>query len=245
MSKNNKLAQNYYKKSILARLKEIQLSKQELYVWRILGDKKVTAKVEIKIIKNTRDEVIFDVKPENENQVRDIITGVEFVNFYAPKGNILFRTEFKFYSADMKLVTSFPKAIAMQERRESLRLRVDEFNVKVNFQKDLKKRTISLKDFDKTCFDLSTGGISFIMTATEARYFEIGDKIFYANIYYENIKIDSDLTLVNLIPIEPNDHNQLAYKGFKACFSFIRISDEDKERIDTFVMSKIDMSKAS
>lgn len=240
MKKKSKiLAQNFQVKAIVRTLKEIQESRKLILAWKIFGDIKITVPVKLKIVRSHRNELLFEVTNENFSELTRITTGYEKVNFYIPDGNILFQCRTKDLNNDGGFTVLLPDRIVRQERRKALRCRVDDKDVQVAFQKEISSSQRFNQYFEKNCYDVSVGGLSFIMTQTESKMFKINDKIYFADILMGGKRIDVDLELVNLIPVDPDNHNKLAYRGFKACFQFIRLTKENRNIIDIYVMSNI------
>ncbi len=241
--KSNILAQNFQQKAIIRTLKEIRESKKLILAWRIFGDVKVTVPINLKVVRSHRNELLFEVTKENFDELVKITTGYEKINFYMPEGNVLFQSRLKELSNDFFMVAHLPDRIVRQERRKSLRTRIDEKDVQVAFQKEVNGAQRFNQFFEKNCYDLSVGGLSFIMTQTESKMFKMGDRIYFADVIINGRRIDADLELVNLIPIDPDPHNKLAYRGFKACFQFIRLTKENRNIIDIYVMSNIKLDE--
>ncbi len=245
MAKKSKiLAQNFQSKAIVRTLKEIRESKKLILAWKIFGDVKVTVPVVLKVVRSHRNELLFEVKKENFDELAKITTGYEKINFYIPEGNILFQSKMKELNKDGALVVNLPDQIVRQERRKSLRIRIENKDVKLAFQKEVSRNQHYNQVFEKDCYDLSVGGLSFIMTQTESKMFKIGERIYFADVIINGRRVDADIELVNLIPVDPDPHNKLAYRGFKACFQFIRLSKENRNIIDIYVMSNIKLDEA-
>ncbi|MCB9094639.1 MAG: PilZ domain-containing protein [Halobacteriovoraceae bacterium] len=240
----NKLAQNFQSKSILRTIREIQEKKKKILAWKIFGDVKITAPVRIKVIRSHRGEILLETHEDNIPLLHRILGGTQKINFYIPNGNVLFQCKLKDMNPNGSFVVYIPDMVVRQERRKSLRCSVTDDRVKVQFAKDL-ARGGGRHDhiFDKKLYDISEGGLSIILTSTESKYFQNNDVI-------ENVKLSISgkimtvgVKLVNLIPVDPDPYNGLAYRGFRACFSFTDIDDKKKEIIEIYVLSNIKLDE--
>jgi hypothetical protein len=67
--------------------------------------------------------------------------------------------------------------IVQVERRKHIRLMIDEHKCHVKFFKTMITQRVKTQIFEKNCFDISSGGFSFVTAKTESKFFELGEEI--------------------------------------------------------------------
>jgi len=138
-----------------------------------------------------------------------------------------------------------PCMIAQINRRKSLRLFIENgMKAQVSFLKQNHGQLKRTQQFKRMCFDISGGGISFIISKMQKQFFRDADKIKKVSLYIEDFEIDAEARVVNLLEIIPNSKNELNYKGWKVCLEFSFIRPEDKKRIDEYVFKYISFEDA-
>jgi hypothetical protein len=232
---NKKLAQNDYKQSILKILNELCRSKTPLTLWKLCLDRKWSISIPIKVVRSTQSELLFHIDTDMEKSLREILNGEKMLRFHVESKNILFQCKLKYFYAP-ELVVEIPKFIAVEDMRKHLRLRIENDEERVMIHKFIDGNQTKTKQFDKKLQDISAGGLSIILSPQEEPYFhhDKGDIAAIVNLDGKNLKVN--LSLVNLISIEPNSSNGLLYKSYKACFKFDSISPEDKNHIENYVL---------
>ena len=232
---NKKLAQNNYKGSIQKILNDLCKSKTPLTLWKMCLDRKWSVALHIKVFRSTQGEIMFSIDSEMEAKVKEIVNGEKILRFHVESKNILFQCKLKYFYMP-ELVVEMPKFIAVEDLRKDLRLRLDDDKNRILIQKFINESFSKSKQFDKKIQDISSGGLSFILSQQEEPYFhhDKGNISAILNLGSKDIKVS--MTLVNLITIEPNSSNGLLYKSYKACFKFDSISEVDKSYIADFVL---------
>ncbi len=215
-----------------------------LLVWRLGGDNKITTQVHIKLIRKSRREM--ELLPGIEiNKLKKIIAGRENVNFYLPDEAILFQSNIKGFDDKMNLRVSLPEMVAQVDRRKQLRLFMDDttsFNIQ--FKKSYQQHRTHTQAFSKNCYDLSAGGLSFIVSKMEQKFFKPNDD-FLVKMNVENREIEVNVKIINIIPIEPNSNNKLVYSGAKICTQFQNLSPDVKNLLQIFVLKYVNIDNAS
>jgi c-di-GMP-binding flagellar brake protein YcgR len=238
-----KLASNTEKKSIFNSLKDARDSQHTFIAWRILGRKKIICSVVMSSLRGQR-EIVFSYNPKDSDYINAILNGKDEISFLVEEQCLLFRAKVSKKPHNGSFIVEFPSNAAIQDRRKDFRLRMNEISSELVFKKQLPKQE-DFGTFTKSCYDISKGGLSFLMNHTESRYFRAQDHIEKMELRLDGEIIVCDLLLVNLIPIDPNNKNELMYHSHRACFQFKNISKEDAEFIDGFVLSKIQFELAS
>lgn len=230
-----KLAQNSYKQSIVKILNELCRAKTPLTLWKICLDRKWHITLPIKVVRTNQSEILFSIDSAMEPHLKDIINGEKTLRFHVESKNILFQCKLKYFHMP-ELVVEFPKFIAVEEMRKSLRLRIESDAERIVLQKFVDSNMSKAKQFDKKIQDISAGGLSIILSQQEEPYFHHDKGNIPGVIALNGKELHVHLSLVNLITIEPNSTNGLLYKSYKACFKFDSISPEDKSYIENYVL---------
>lgn len=237
----NKLAKNFQPKSIKSILSDAAKARKGFTAWKIIGGIKIVSHLDLKIIRFNKNQIVFHIPAEEKSALDNIVGKERSLNFLITNESILFQSKI-ISMTDDEIIAEIPKMVAIQDRRSSLRCKIKSDDVKLSFVKYLTKDRYH--KFEKRLFDLSKGGMSFIMTASESEYFDKGDELINVDLQIVDKLLPVSMVLVNLIDQEPDAENGLAYKGFKACFSFKDISEKQIEIIDNYVMSHVQYEKA-
>jgi c-di-GMP-binding flagellar brake protein YcgR len=234
-------------KNILNALNRAKNEGKPVIVWRLIGSSKKTSEAAITMVCKYSNELTFKVNNLNVEDVKSIISGSNVVNFYVPDESFLFQAEVKSFSEDNVLSVCFPTMVAQVERRKYFRLeKMDGIIMRTNFYiaSDM-GATNKVQLFEKDCFDLSAGGLSFIITKLEKKFFNIDDIVAGIHLMFGSNEVVLNGKIVNFIPIEPNQKNNLLYKGYKVCIEFIDISDLEKQKVNLFVFRFADVDQVS
>ncbi len=246
----NSLIQNENSKVIFNTLRDVKVGHEKCLAWKMSKNQKITAEIEIDVIRKFNNEVVFKAKDEGQlEKLKLIISGSEKINIFLVSKGVLFQADFKVFDHENKLVLKFPQMIAQAERRKSLRLILDEkVDSSINFLKSYFDRDnkIQTQGFKKSCYDLSSGGLSFIINHKETKFFNTGEELSEINIKFDGLEHKVQGKIVNLIPVDPGPQNKLLYAGFRVCIEFNEIDGITKDLIDIFVFKHLDIeTKAS
>jgi len=241
MSQNVKLAQNSYKESILQTLKEICTKKTPVVIWKFGLDRKWSAVLELKIVRSQQNEALFIVSGDQEEAIKKVITGEKSSKFYIEQGNILFQANIKTFYGN-ELVIELPKFIAIQERRQYMRLLNENPKNILIFNTLTQHNVQQMKSFQKTIHDLSAGGMSIILSLQEKELVPVSDQILHCMAYVDGECIVSSMKLIGIIEIPSNSSNGLLYKSYKASFKFMEISENHKNFINDYVLKHYKLS---
>lgn len=230
-----KLAQNGYRESILKMLQEVCQQKLTITIWKVGLDRQWQAKAKVKIIRSASNELLLIAENGNEEEVKKMINGEKMLRFYIEDKNTLFQANLRSFHYP-EIIIEIPKFMAIQDRRKFMRLNNDEDRNVVLFHGNVGNSNRNMKRVEKKLQDFSAGGLSFIMGLQEQDTLKLKDYLFPALMWVGGKEIKVLMKLVNLIELSPNEHNGLMYKGFKACFNFNEISNEDKEYLNEYVL---------
>ncbi len=248
MNQNNKntLKKNYNDWAIFSIINNTKVNEKTVLGWKIVAGRKVTVEIIFHIIRKFRNEIVVRaVGPQGKTNLGNLAAGANKLNFYLPDDMVLFQTEVKQIEMSGDIRIKIPEMIAQVDRRKDLRLFVENgINVEINFLKQNHGQKLATQQFKKTCFDVSAGGLSFIISKTEKKFFKEGDlvKNFKLNLDGKDIEIDTQV--VNILEVEPNAQNDLHYKGWKICLKYINLKKPTKKIIEEFVFRYIDLDEA-
>lgn len=237
----SKLKKNFSDWAIFSIINNAKIQDKEVIGWRLIGGKKVTAQVKIRVIRKSRDEiVIIPVSDVDMSDFNTVLSGMDKLNIYLPNDMVLFQSIIKYKQQD-EVVISIPKMIAQIDRRNYLRLVArPELNIRLSFYKKGHTLRENVQSFDKPCFDISAGGLSFVISRLESKFFKVGDYISKMNLMIGDIKIPLNGEVVNIFEVNPEHGNNLHYKGWKICMKYKGINDKLQQLIDNYVFKNID-----
>jgi hypothetical protein len=239
----NNLKKNYSSWAIFSIVNNAKLNEKPIIGWRIINGKKVTVDVYIRVIRKFRNEIVVrPSRPSGKPIMDKLVAGSEKINIFLPTDLVLCQCEIKKLDPNGDIVLIMPEMIAQIDRRKHLRLfREEGVNIGVQFQKELNGHEGRVQHFEKDCFDISAGGLSFIISRTESKYFLKHNLI-------EGIILDLDgkktkLTglVTNMFDIEPDERNGLIYKSKKVCIQFVKPTPKQQKVINDYVFKYIDL----
>lgn len=236
----NKLRQNKNSKDIYAYLNNARVQKDVVIAWLLVGKEKMTAEVCIQNLKRFRDEIQFRPLPHMKKQLEKIVSNADKVNFYLQDSSVLFQSKIKEFNEERGLCIRFPEMIAQLERRKHFRLLIGEnIRVKANFAKNSDASFDQSSFFEKKLHDVSSGGLSFIISRLEEKYFRKGDVLRDVELILEDESFFLDAKIMACVPVEPNEYNKLAYRGIKICTQYLEVSKQTQQTIDHFVFQHL------
>lgn len=243
---NETLKKNFNSWAIESIINNTKKSNKSVLGWKIVGGKKVTVEVVFHIIRKFRNEIVIKaIGEQGKQKLGNLVAGSKKINFYLPDDMVLFQTDVKHVEQNGDIRIKIPTMMAQLDRRKHLRLFVEEsMNIKVNFSKENNGHRVLTQQFEKSCFDISAGGFSFIISKSEARFFNLNDSINNIEVQIGDIKLKANCEITNILDVEPNVGNKLNYKGWKVCFRYTKINPKSIKAIDEFVFRYVDISEA-
>ena len=236
----NKLVSNSQPKSLKEILNEILNEKRPCQAWKIFLDKKWVVNYELKIVRTRTEELVYHVIQESSETIENskkILQHEKDVRFWIASMGVLFSCKIISFS-NTELVVKFPSFFAHQDRRKTMRLRVTEQLVTVSIPMQWQgSKNVSYKE--KTPFDISSGGFSFIATKDEAEMFKNGLCVSKIMVTVNGRPCLIEAKVVTIVTIAPTKDNGLFYESSKICFTFAEIEEMDQLYIDNFVMDSI------
>jgi hypothetical protein len=229
-------------KAMYSMLKNTKILREPMILWRFVGDRKVTAKVDLVLVRKYRNEIIVKPRVDYMNEYKQIVSVAERVNFFIPYYSLLFQCNLKEVESNLCSVFDSPCEYAQVDRREHIRIPLGDENkvgvlvAKTKISQDLRTNLV------KPCFDISGGGFSILVSKMETRFFSKGrtfDKI-YLKIFDKPFKVKAKV--VNNISVDPTNH-EVFYASYKVSFQFVDISKSGLKDISRLLQNsgKIEM----
>jgi len=232
----NLMRKHKSQKSLLEMLGSAKIENDGIVAWRMINNKKIIVDVYVKVIRKYRDEMILETKVESIEKLEMLISGSETLNFFISGFGLLFQSKIKSYNEKNQLIVSVPSEYAQLERRKYLRYQLENENIDCFISLF---ENGSLRKLKKRAFDISAGGVSFIVSKMEAKFFNPGSKLENFVFQIESKFIKTTAKVMNIVYLEPNMSSDLLYGGWKVSISFISNEIEFIKLVDDYVFSKI------
>jgi c-di-GMP-binding flagellar brake protein YcgR len=233
---NNLMRKHKNQKSLLEMITSTKLDNDGIVAWRMVNDKKITLDVHVKVIRKFREEMVIVAEPAQVEKLEHLISGAEHINFFISGFGLLFQSKIKSYQEKNHLVVSLPIEYAQLERRKYLRYQLTNENIECFITFKENENTRKLK---KRAFDISAGGISFIVSRNEAKIFKTGVKLEDFVFQIEAKFIKTTAKVINIVYLEPDMSSDMLYGGWKVSLAFLSNEVEFIKLVDDFVFSKI------
>ena len=219
-------------------LKRLRKDNTKVFAWKLVNEEKIIYPCVILSIDFSSK--IISIRPIEEvsDEFYAEYRAKKYLRLFFPNGNTLFESSISKYSLNESIIMKLPDFLAKLDRRKNTRLIVNEnSSVKLFFYKSNSSNNLNVRviPFEKFCYDISVGGLSFIASKSEKNFFSVGDEIDNIMIFFENSKLELCGKVVNFLAIKPNESNDLAYDGLKVCMEFTDISQQDREKLDVFI----------
>lgn len=223
--------------SLLSSAKEAEL---EVFIWRLVGGSKHLAHVKIESLRKSRKDFCIVPLSGQEHTVQELMSCQDYIDLYIPESALLLRCQIRQTDAPVRYYLQIPVFVAQVERRKNLRLNVyDTEEVKIGFSKSVSIPRPMTQQFSKACFDVSSGGFSFLVSRMESKFFQINDPIRTIEIKAGSwsTKVNAQVALIK--EIEPDEFNGLTYKVWRVCCRISQIDDISKKYLEKFIFERI------
>ena len=240
MTNDNKLKKVIDEAVIYNLISGAKESGLDVFIWRFIGGSKHLAKVRIEAVRKTRKDFCIIPAPGHETQVQDLISGQSYIDLYVPDSSLIFRCNFNKTDAPLRYYLFIPPFVAQVERRKSIRLNVYQSEeLKISFGKSVSNPRPMSQHFDKNCYDISSGGFSFLVSRIESKFFQINDPIRTIEIKTKtwSAKVNAEIALIK--EIEPDEFNGLTYKVWRICCRFSEIDQNSKKYLEMYIFERI------
>lgn len=222
---------------LISGTKEAEL---EVYIWRLIGGEKHLASVRIESVRRARKDFCITPMAGHERHVQELMSSLGYIDLYVPESALLLRCNIRQTDAPFRYYLQIPDFVAQVDRRKSFRLNVYATeDVKITFAKTTSMPRQMSQHFHKACFDISTGGFSFLVSRMESKFFQVNDPIRAIEIKTKNwsSKINAEIALIK--EVEPDEFNGLTYKVWRICCRISQIDQISKKHLEKYIFERI------
>lgn len=222
--------------------------KEEMNIlaWNSVNGKKAMAEITIKTARKSKRELEVLPTPKDRENFKELYEGFESLNIYIPDLGVMLNAKKYEWSNEGFLKLELPSAVALVERRKNFRLIIDEnIATKVIFYKAKVGREMKTFLIDKPIFDISSGGLSLLVTVEESKFFDVGDNIAGMTLCILQDQIDCAGIVRAIIPVEAGKRKGVNYNAWKIGVEFLQIHPSDKNLLDRFVLDNLEIEDAS
>ena len=239
----NKLKKNYDPKQIGHILLSAKEHQWPVFVWRIIGDKKILAQINLDAILSSRGELRISPKAENAEAFSHVVGGCDHINFFFPHSSLLFQSTIKGHHGVNGLNLTIPDFVAHMERRLALRLHTDGSpRIRVQFIKTTSFPRALNQFFGKNVSDISSGGLSFLVSKHELRFLVTGEDIKNIEIVLEGEKIKASAKVIRTQELNRNSYPTSSAKTYRVSLEFKSIEKKNQERLSTYVFQNLKLT---
>lgn len=210
--------------------------REEVHVWRFVGEQKILAPVRFEMILPLRRELVVTPLPGQESLFARVVGASETVNFFVPSAALLFQCRVRHHGDD-GLQAHFPDFLAQLERRKWLRMPGDE-RIRLQFNKQVRQPRPGNYFFAREAFDLSAGGASFMVSRAEAKFFTTGESFKGLELLINGRKTTFAAQVVRIQEVPAGD---TPYPTWRVSFRFEDIDKKTQESLAKFVFENLGM----
>lgn len=239
MSKNDlkKITDPLTIRSLLATVKEQNL---DTFVWKLINGDRHMAQVRFGVIRKERNDFLIVACDGQETEARGLLDSATHIDVYIPGSELFMRCSVKRGDMPGRYYLGLPELVAQLDRRLSLRLNTYSLaEVKLNFTKTLQQLRPVTHQFSKTCYDISTGGFSFLISKAELKYFEVGQEVPEIELKILNWSAKLGAKITGMREVEPDANNQLTYKVWRISCAFMKIDDIRKKYLERYIFERL------
>ena len=232
-SDDNKFKKIHDAKQIGHQLLTAKERHEKVFIWRIVGDKKILAPVRFELIKRSQHELVIRPKEGEEDVFHQVLGSCERINFFMPHSCMLFQCKFKQSESGGSVTLAYPAFVAQIERRKWLRLTADvSHRLKVQFCKTVMTPKPVNHFLSKLLLDLGAGGLSFVVSKAESKFFIAGEMVKNMELLIGDVKYTLQGEILRVS--EMGEH-----KKWKVSVRFDTIGKKEQESIAKFVFEHI------
>ena len=212
----------------------------EVYVWRFLAGQKHLGLVRIEAIRKSRGDFCIVPQEGQDRIVQELMGSLSTIDLYIPSYALLLRCSVRQTEAPFRYYLQIPLFVAQIERRQSLRLNVsEERDIQVAFEKTINLMKPTNQLFQKSCFDISPGGVSFFVSRTEAKAFDAADFIKSLEVKAGSWRTKVEAEVISVTEVEPNQYNGLSYKAWRVACRFSNMEQLSRKYLEKFIFERI------
>lgn len=226
--------------SIFGLLQSAKSAEQDVYIWKMVGDTKCLGQVKMESLRKSRRDICISPIKGQESTVTDLMSGQSSIDIYIPGSALIFRCTVKQADKFQRYYIEIPKFVAQVERRKSYRFDCyDDADFQISFSKTVFTLRAVTQSFQKSCFDISSGGLAFLISRAESKFFQVDDTITYLTIKVGNWTANVDAQITAIREIEPDEFNNLPYRVLRVSCKFTRIDEISKKHLDKIIFERI------
>lgn len=240
MNNGNKLNKVHDVSQILLGLNSAKEDSSEIYLWRFVGSAKHLGLTRIEAVRKQRSDFCIVPAEGQDRIVQELLSGQTHIDLYIPAKSLLMRCRIKQTDAPFRYYLELPEFMAQVERRKELRLNVyDDQEMKVSFGKTITLPRQMSQFFLKSCFDVSTGGISFLVSKTESKLFQEMDLIPSMEIKADKFAAKISSQVLSIRETQPDEANGFPYKVWRVSCKITQIDPLAKKQLEKFIFERI------
>ncbi len=240
MNNGNKLSKVHDVSQIIQNLNSAKEEISEIYLWRFVGGSKHLGLTRIEAVRKQRSDFCIVPTEGQDRVVQELLSGQTHIDLYIPSKSILMRCRIKQTDAPFRYYLEIPEFMAQVERRKELRLNTyDQQEIKVSFGKTITLPRTMSQFFLKSCFDVSTGGISFLVSRTESKLFNESDLIPTMEIKAEKWVAKISTQVLSIRETDPDEANGFPYKVWRVSCKITQMDPIAKKQLERFIFERI------
>ena len=240
MTSDNKLKKVSDTQTIYGLIGGAKERSAEVFIWRLVGNRKYLAQVRIESIRKQRKDFCITPGEGQDRDVQELIVGQSYIDVYIPDSALLFRCHIKSTDAPVRYYLQMPDFVAQVERRKNLRLNTYESSeVKLSFGKSVSLPRPMTQHFYKDCFDISVGGFSFFVSKMESKFFVENDYVTTIEIMAGTWRTKISAEVVTIREVEPDEFNGLSYKVWRVSCRMINLDQISRKYLEKFIFERI------
>lgn len=232
-SDDNKFKKIHDAKQIGHQLLASKERQEAVFVWRIVGDKKILAPVRLELIKRSQQELVIRPKEGEEEIFHQVLGSCEQINFFIPQSCLLFQAKFKQPEIDGSVTLAYPSFVAQVERRKWLRLPAEaSHRLKIQFCKTVMTPKPVNQFLSKELLDLGAGGVSFVVSKAESKFFIAGEMVKNMEVLVGDTKYTVQGEILRVSSLGDQ-------KLWKVSVRFVAIGKKEQEALAKFVFEHL------
>jgi hypothetical protein len=240
LSNGNKLSKVHNAAEIISGLNSVKNEASEVYLWRFVGSSKYIGLTRIESVRKQRGDFCIVPSEGQDRIIQELLSGQTQIDLYIPAKSTLMRCRIRQTDAPFRYYLEFPQFMAQVERRKELRLNAyDQKEITVSFGKTITLPRTMSQYFLKSCFDVSTGGISFLVSKTESKLFQESDLISTMEMKTSDWNAKISTQVLSIRETDPDEVNGFPYKVWRVSCKITQMDPVAKKQLEKFIFERI------
>jgi hypothetical protein len=194
----------------------------------------------IEAVRKQRGDFCIVPSEGQDRIIQELLSGQTQIDLYIPAKSTLMRCRIRQTDAPFRYYLEFPQFIAQVERRKELRLNVyDQQEITVSFGKTITLPRTMSQYFLKSCFDVSTGGLSFLVSRTESKLFQESDLISTMEMKTSDWSTKIATQILSIRETDPDEVNGFPYKVWRVSCKITQMDPVAKKQLEKFIFDRI------